>query len=89
MDYGLQTGYKKKTRTRYKNVDCGLPLKYIALIVSRSNKSRYLSSNYLKSFAPSFQWSLVSLCLPPPGGPSGQALCIGTFLALGTRLYYT
>lgn len=53
MDYGLwttnglQTGYKKqtvyKTRTRYKNVDRGLSLKNIALIVSRSNKSKYLS----------------------------------------------
>ena len=50
MDYGLRTsdcGYKKqteyKTLTRYKNVDCGLSLKNIALIVSRSNKSRYLS----------------------------------------------
>lgn len=47
MDYGLQSGYKKqtlyKTRTRYENVDCGLSLKNIALIVSRSNKSKYLS----------------------------------------------
>ena len=47
MEYGLQTGYKKqtvyKTRTRYKNVDCGLSLKNIALMVSRSNKSKYLS----------------------------------------------
>ena len=47
MEYGLQTGYKKqtvyKTRTRYKNVDCGLSLKNIALIVSRSNTSKYFS----------------------------------------------
>ena len=65
MDYGLQTGYKKqteyKTRTRYKNLDCGLSLKYTALIVSRSNKSIYLSaiSSNLKSFASLFQWSSV------------------------------
>ena len=51
MDYGLRTEYRLGIKSklcikhgpRYKNVDCGLSLKNIALIVSRSNKSKHLS----------------------------------------------